>query len=77
MAQLHFYVPDDVEKQIRQKAKIAKLPLSKYLAQVVKRETQTNNGWPEGYFELFGTLFEGEDFEEPPELVLEERLAFD
>jgi len=49
MAQLHFYVPDDIAKKIQNKAEQAHLPVSRYLAELVKRETCQQ--WPEGYFE--------------------------
>ena len=36
-------MPDDIEAQIRLQAKQANLPLSQYLALVVKRETGAQN----------------------------------
>ncbi len=75
MSQLHFYVPDDVEAQIRVKAKQANLPLSKYLAELVKRETSAQNQWPEGYFDLFDA-WQGEPASRPEELSLETRQGF-
>jgi hypothetical protein len=75
MSQLHFYVPDEVEKQIRIKAKQANLPLSKYLAELVKRETAAQNQWPAGYFELFDA-WQGEPQTKPDELMLETRQSF-
>ena len=75
MSQLHFYVPDDVEMQIRMKAKQANLPLSKYLAELVKRETGAQNQWPAGYFELFDA-WQGEPQPRPVELALETRQSF-
>ena len=56
ISQLHFYVPNEVQTQIRMEAKQAKLPLSKYLAELVKRETQAQNQWRPGYFYLFDAL---------------------
>lgn len=76
MSQLHFYVPDSVEAQIRKKAKQANLPLSKYLAELVKRETQEQAQWPAGYFELF-ELWQGDPQESPAELTLETRASFE
>lgn len=75
MSQLHFYVPDEIETQIRIKAKQAKLPLSKYLAEIVKRETGASNQWPAGYFELFDA-WQGKP--QPPlaDLSLETRQGF-
>ena len=70
MPQLHLYVPDEVAKRLREQAKIRKMSLSKYLAEIVQRETPT--GWPEGYFEEVVGSWVG-DFEEPEDLPLEER----
>jgi hypothetical protein len=75
MSQLHFYVPDEIEAQIRIHAKRAKLPLSKYLAELVKRETGAQNQWPVGYFELFDA-WQGEPQTRPQELNLETRQSF-
>lgn len=75
MSQLHFYVPDEVETQIRMKAKQANLPLSKYLAELVKRETSAQNQWPAGYFELFDA-WQGEPQVKPDELPMETRQSF-
>jgi hypothetical protein len=72
MSQLHFYVPDEVETQIRIRAKKANLSLSKYLAELVKRETGLQNQWPAGYFDLFNA-WQGEPQNRPVELVLETR----
>jgi hypothetical protein len=49
MPQLHFYVPDDVAGQIRHRAAQAKLSVSRYVAELVKRDAGL--GWPDGYFE--------------------------
>ncbi|MFM9912875.1 MAG: hypothetical protein ACKVN9_05020 [Methylophilaceae bacterium] len=74
MSQLHFYVPDDTEAKIRHQAQQANLPLSKYLAQLVKREAATQNQWPAGYFDLFGA-WQGEPLQRPSQLPAEERPA--
>lgn len=75
MPQLHFYVPDEIEAQIRIKAKQANLTLSKYLAGLVKRETGIQNQWPAGYFELFDA-WQGEPQTRPVQLALETRPDF-
>lgn len=75
MSQLHFYVPDTVETQIRAKAKQANLPLSQYLAALVKREAGMQNQWPAGYFDLFDA-WQGEPQIRPAELELETRESF-
>jgi hypothetical protein len=75
MSQLHFYVSDEIEKQIRFKAEQANLPLSKYLAEVVKREALDTQTWPAHYFDLFNA-WQGEPLTQPEPLPLEERLGF-
>lgn len=75
MSQLHFYVSDEIEAQIRVKAKRANLTLSKYLAGLVKRETGAQNQWPAGYFELFDA-WQGEPQTNPVQLALEIRQGF-
>lgn len=54
MTQLHCYVPDDVAEKAQRKAKQAGLSLSRYLAELVKRDTCASEEWPEGYFDIFG-----------------------
>ena len=44
MPQLHFYVPDDVAEQIKARAALAKQPVSRYVAELVKRDV--SQGWP-------------------------------
>ena len=73
MSQLHFYVPDDVEKQLRQQADQAKLPLSRYLAELVKREAGQPESWPEGYFDQVFGRWEGEPLRREPEGEYEAR----
>ena len=48
MAQLHFYVPDDLAEQIKARAAQAKMPISRYVAELVKRDVGL--GWPKDYF---------------------------
>ena len=75
MSHLHFSVPEEIETQIRQLAKRAKLPLSKYLAELVKREAGALNQWPEGYLDLFDA-WQGKPLTRPKELALETRQRF-
>ena len=75
MSQLHFYVPDEVEMQIRAKAKQANLPLSRFLAELVKRETGVQKQWPEGYLDLFDAWL-GEPQTNLAALTLETRQRF-
>jgi len=50
--QLHLYVPDALDKAIRRAATRRGLPVSRYLAEVVRREVaaEVAAGWPEGFF---------------------------
>ena len=75
MPQLHFYVPDDVAKQIQEKAKAKNLSVSKYVAEMMQRET--HSGWPEGYFERVVGKWQGGPLERPEELPTEEQDSFD
>lgn len=73
MAQLHFYVPDDVEKLLRMQAQNARLPLSRFLADLVKQQTVRQTGWPDGYLDQVFGCWEGEPLQREPEGDLEER----
>jgi len=75
MAQLHFYVPDEIEAQIRNKAKQAQLPLSRYLANLVKQEAGQPSQWPAGYFEQVFGGWQGEPLQRPPQGEQEQREA--
>ena len=57
MPQLHFYVPDDVAEQIKTRAAQAKLSISRYVAELVKRDV--GQGWPEDYFERISGAAKG------------------
>jgi hypothetical protein len=55
VSQLRFYIPDELEKIVRRQAAEAQLPLSRYLAELIKREVSRRNEWPKDYFdEAFG-----------------------
>ena len=56
------------------KARAARLPVSKYLALLVKKDLE--NQWPDAYFELFGG-WEGEPLERPDQGEFEERKGLD
>ncbi len=73
MAQLHCYVPDEVAKKLRQRADNAHLSVSKYLAQLIKKEI--GDEWPEGYFDIFGS-WEGAPLERPEQGNFEKREEF-
>ena len=48
MAQLHFYIPDDLAEQIKARAAQARMSVSRYVAELVKRDVGL--GWPKDYF---------------------------
>ncbi|MEQ1592858.1 MAG: hypothetical protein ABL892_10775 [Thiobacillaceae bacterium] len=74
MAQLHCYVPEALAQQAQRRAAQSGLSLSRYLAELVKRDASVSAGWPEGYFDLFGA-WEGAPLERPAQLPLEDRLG--
>jgi hypothetical protein len=74
MTQLHCYVPDDIAQQAQRRASLAGLSLSRYLAELVKRDVTPDKGWPEAYFDNFGQ-WEGAPLERPEQPPLEERLT--
>ncbi len=76
MTQLFCYVPDDVARQAQSRADQAGLSLSRYLAELVKRDTTLPTGWPEGYFDLFAAI-EGAEIERGPQGEFEERLPLE
>lgn len=73
MSQLHFYVPDEVEKKLRARAKQANLTLSRYLAELVKHQAHQPDEWPDGYFETVFGQWQGEPLERPDQGEYEER----
>lgn len=52
MPQLHLYVSTELSEALRRKAKAQGISVSKYLAELVKREVGLD--WPEHYEELLG-----------------------
>jgi hypothetical protein len=73
MAQIHCYIPDEVAEQLQKKARHAHISVSKYLANLVKKEV--GNQWPEGYFDVFGS-WEGEPLKRSEQGEFEKRLDF-
>lgn len=76
MGQLHFYVSDEIEAQIQRRAKRAHMPVSRYLASIIKREVYDGQ-WPEGYFEQVFGQWEGEPLQRPSQDEFETRLELD
>lgn len=75
MPQLHFYVPDDVAEQIRRRASQAHQTVSRYVAELVKRDASP--GWPEGYFEGLSSKEPDPSFKHEPSGLPEERLPLE
>ncbi|MCX6595598.1 MAG: hypothetical protein NTV70_04455 [Acidobacteria bacterium] len=69
MPQLNFYVPQSTADELKRRAKVRKLPVSRYIAEIVSKDVRT--GWPPGYFESFAGKWIG-DLERPDQGVLEE-----
>ena len=74
MSQLHCYVADELAEKFKKKAAAAHLPVSKYLALLVKREVEQQ--WPEDYFDCFGG-WQGESQERPVQGDFEKRTGFE
>ncbi len=73
MAQIHCYVPDEIAKQAQRKATQSGLSLSRYLAELVKRDAGASTAWPKGYFDIFGK-WEGAPLERSAQPPREKRL---
>jgi hypothetical protein len=64
MAQMHFYVPDDFAREIRRRAKQARMPVSKYLVQVIMNEIGPD--WPDHYFDDVPGSWNGDSLDQDP-----------
>ena len=71
MAQLHFYVPESVAQELRQRAPAQGLALSSYLARLVRGEV--DQAWPKGYFERVVGGWKGRPLKRPPQEAYEKR----
>jgi len=69
--QLHLYVSDEVADALRRKADARGLPVSRYLAELVQRDTAVE--WPRGYFDAVIGAWQGEALERDHEGVAEDR----
>lgn len=76
MTQLHCYVPEEVARRLNDRARQAGLSVSRYLADLVRKDIAPANEWPEGYFDLFGS-WEGEPLVRPPQGGHERRDSLD
>lgn len=75
MAQLHCYVPDDVAESLRRRAEQAGMSVSRYLAELAKRDI--GKAWPEGYFERVFGCGDIDPIARPDQGVFEQRPVLD
>jgi hypothetical protein len=73
MAQLHFYISDQLALKLHEKANALGVTTSRYIAELVKREIE--DGWPPNYFEKVVGQWQG-DFEREQIMEFEEREEF-
>lgn len=68
MAQMNFYVPDEIEEKVKKAAKKEGLTASAWLAALVKEHISASNQWPRDYFEKVLGGWEGDfpDIEDMP-----------
>ena len=71
MPQLHFYVPDEMAKLLRARARAVGLSISRYLATVVRRDL--GGGWPKDFFNEVVGGWQGKPLRRSPQGTLEER----
>lgn len=50
MAQINFYVPDELEIKIKNAAKKSGLNLSVFLSDIIKKQIGGAQEWPKGFF---------------------------
>jgi hypothetical protein len=54
MAQVTIYLPDDLEKEAKQRAKKAGKSLSAFFAELLARQARPRR-WPKAFVELYGS----------------------
>jgi hypothetical protein len=63
MPQLHVYVPKNLAIEVRRRAEALGLSVSRYLAQLLRREVRDE--WPEDWFDRVVGGWQGEPLERP------------
>lgn len=71
MPQLHAYVPRPLAARIAARAKARGVPVSRYLAELIRRDV--NLGWPGDFFERVVGGWKGEPLRRAPQGRPEER----
>jgi hypothetical protein len=74
MPQLHFYIPDDMARAIKEKARSNGMPVSRYVASIVRREV--GGGWPSRFFDDVVGGWHGGPLRRAPQGRPEDREAF-
>lgn len=74
MAQITFYIDDDLRDRIVAAADRAGISVSKWIS--ARLRTALEDEWPDGYFELFGSLAE-EGLERPAQPPLDDAGPID
>ena len=74
MPQLHLYVSDKLAAEVETRARKHGLSVSRYLAEVVRRDIVTE--WPREFFDTIVGGWVGEPLERPPQGELETRRDF-
>lgn len=74
MPQLHLYVDDELAEHIHRAAGETGLSVSRYLAEVIRREVVTE--WPDDFFEAVIGGWVGEPLERTPQGEAELREPF-
>jgi len=65
LAQVHFYVPERLASELRERAQANGLSLSWYVAKLVCRELE--HDWPDSYFDTVVGGWKGDPLERPPQ----------
>lgn len=71
MPQLNLYVNDELAERIRRKADAADMSVSRYLAELIRREA--SGDWPDGFFEEVIGGWQGGPLERAPQGMMEAR----
>lgn len=71
MPQLHTYVPKNLSARVAARAKARGLPVSRYLADLIRRDVDL--GWPDGFFERVAGGWKGTALSRAPQGRLEDR----
>ncbi|HIY82754.1 MAG TPA: antitoxin [Candidatus Rubneribacter avistercoris] len=65
MPQLSLYLDEATMGELRKRASLRNVSLSKHVAELIRNDAAT--GWPEGYWDLFGSVADS-SFVAPSEL---------